>query len=366
MFQYLESVWSKSKITLPLINGAINATCEIGNISSRWNAAFNLPFRVMNLIAHRELDHQILFESAAVASLFVPFYGRYAAIAIDLLSVVVSYRQGHRETSPTSPTDSDVALTSAPDQLTLKWGRLCMRTQNVAFGLLRKQTRRNYCTLGTNFAKTATKLFLLALKKLEKIAAKEAAEEIAKKFGNVVVEKIGKKAAEEAGQEIAKQIPVFGLAIGTILAIHRFSSGQFLRGCGEIVSGTASCIPVYGTILSLGMDALLLGVDIREIMIRPALQDAMGNLIVASMSLNLPSALEILGIDPKTNPERQQVQQAFREFSLLLHSDDLHRILFLDGLAEEERKENRKNLNDALLTLGKIGQLLKADGFAIS
>lgn len=85
----------------------------------------------------------------------------------------------------------------------------------------------------------------------EKIAAQVAAS----------YAKIGGRAAVASA---AKKIPLVCVGIACAMAKERFEKGDYVKGSLEVVSGIAACVPIFGTAVSLGIDAGVLASDLSE------------------------------------------------------------------------------------------------------
>ena len=69
--------------------------------------------------------------------------------------------------------------------------------------------------------------------------------------------------ARHTSKSVGKKIPFVGLAIGAGFGIWRSVYGDYEGACLEVASGAASTIPGVGTAASLGVDAILAGIDIN-------------------------------------------------------------------------------------------------------
>ena len=67
----------------------------------------------------------------------------------------------------------------------------------------------------------------------------------------------GKYLSKFAGKSLMKKIPVIGAMAGLGFAAGRAMRGDWLGASGEVASGLASTVPMYGTAASFGIDALL-------------------------------------------------------------------------------------------------------------
>jgi len=71
--------------------------------------------------------------------------------------------------------------------------------------------------------------------------------------------KIGGEAAVKSA---AKKIPLVCVGVACAMAKDRFEKGEYIAGTAEVVSGVAACVPVFGTAVSLGIDAAVLASDL--------------------------------------------------------------------------------------------------------
>ncbi len=170
----------------------------------------------------------------------------------------------------------------------------------------------------------------IALKKtteqVSKVVVKEAAEEVGEAVAKKAVEKLGKetgkRVSKKAVETFGKIVPVAGVAWGCGCMFWRFYHGQIVKGLGELASGVAGCFPGYGTVISLGIDTVLLGTDIAETVssVR-APPDALTSSII--IQLNPQSAYRILGIAPSEAGlrDRKAIDDVFARFHKLIESD---------------------------------------------
>tara|TARA_B100000427_G_scaffold54202_1_gene41889 strand:+ start:65 stop:2203 length:2139 start_codon:yes stop_codon:yes gene_type:complete len=105
--------------------------------------------------------------------------------------------------------------------------------------------------------------------------AKRAGGKFVKKSVQKIGQKIGKKVGAKAltkiagkgiGKSIAKKIPGVSLVMGAAFAVDRLKDGDILGAGMELLSGAAATVPGWGTAASLGIDAMLMGKDIKESM----------------------------------------------------------------------------------------------------
>ena len=88
------------------------------------------------------------------------------------------------------------------------------------------------------------------------------------KAGQKISAKLTKAAAkmggEAAAKSAAKKIPLLCIALGLYFAGERLKNGQYVKACGEVLSGIVGNVPVYGTAASLGLDSAMLADDLKE------------------------------------------------------------------------------------------------------
>ncbi len=361
MFQCVERGWKNRDVILPSINIAINVACVLGKVSSAWAAAFNLPLRMLNTLGHYRVGPRLAAESCAYALQFDPTFGRFSAIITDILSAVLSYSFRPDDTPMLMEIDKDGRSRDI---------NLHARIIAVAYRLMRNRFYNTVSTVSSGCVKIANKVHLVDVTRVTEEAVREAVEVAGKGYSKAVVEKTAKELAESAGHEITKRIPIFSIAVSTMLALHRFSQGQFWRGLGELTSGAASCIPGYGTMASLGLDIVLISMDIGEVVARPALEDKNGDPIISALPLDLPGAHWILGTDPKTTSNQAQIEDAYHRFYEYLYSDGLREELFTrtktfsggtqlnDSFLQDERRRREKSLQDCKDALAKVREIL--------
>ncbi len=107
--------------------------------------------------------------------------------------------------------------------------------------------------------------------KLAKRSATKFAKKSITKIGTKVAKKTGVKAITKiagkgVGKSIAKKIPGVSLIMGGAFALDRLKDGDILGAGMELLSGAAATVPGWGTAASLGIDAMLMGKDIKESM----------------------------------------------------------------------------------------------------
>ena len=110
-------------------------------------------------------------------------------------------------------------------------------------------------------------------KETTEVVAKEAAEQGAKSASKILEKtlskeilewsgKTGAKAAKVAGKTVGKKLPFVGLVIGAAFAAQRAREQDFFGAGLELASGIAAMVPGLGTMVSIGIDAVLVGRDI--------------------------------------------------------------------------------------------------------
>ncbi len=362
IYRCVERGWKSRDVILPSINIAINIACMLGKVSSAWVAVFNLPLRALNTLGHYHIGH-LAVESFAFAYQFDPIR-RVGAIITDILSAGVSYSFGPDDKPWIGEEDKD---------LSTRYISLHSRIVAVAYRLITNRLHSTASTISSGGIKLVSKWnFLVDIAITTEAATRKVVEVAGERYSKAIVEEAAKEVAETAGHEVAKRIPIFSIAISTMLAFYRFSQGQFWRGVGELASGAASCIPGYGTAASIGLDIVLISMDIGEVIVRPPLRDAKKHPIINAMPLDLPGAYWILGIDPKTNPRQEQVEESYRQFHDYVHSDKLKKelieqlepIRFTDGtqqsqyFLENEKREHRRLLQDCKDVMVKVREVL--------
>jgi hypothetical protein len=80
----------------------------------------------------------------------------------------------------------------------------------------------------------------------------------------VVAREIVKLVGKRRASSVVPKIPGVGLIVGSAIGIYRFGKGDPGRALMEIGSGAASCIPIYGTGVSVVMDCCIVGIDLHE------------------------------------------------------------------------------------------------------
>lgn len=76
-------------------------------------------------------------------------------------------------------------------------------------------------------------------------------------IGAAALYKGGKYLSKFAGKSLVKKIPVIGAMAGLGFAAGRAMRGDWLGASGEVASGLASTVPMYGTAASIGIDSWL-------------------------------------------------------------------------------------------------------------
>ena len=108
-----------------------------------------------------------------------------------------------------------------------------------------------------------TKMAKRAGGKFVKKSVQKIGQKIGKKIGTKAITKI---AGKGIGKSIAKKIPGVSLVMGAAFAVDRLKDGDILGAGMELLSGAAATVPGWGTAASLGIDAMLMGKDIKESM----------------------------------------------------------------------------------------------------
>ena len=102
-------------------------------------------------------------------------------------------------------------------------------------------------------------------KALEKGTEKEL-EKGTEKASDKAVEKASEKTLAKVGEKsfaksLLKKIPGIGLGMAAYFASERIGEGDYLGAAGEVASGVASLVPVWGTAVSAGIDVGLAARD---------------------------------------------------------------------------------------------------------
>ncbi len=140
------------------------------------------------------------------------------------------------------------------------------------------------------------------------------------------MEKLGTKAGKQfsikAMETLGKVTPFVGIVFGVGGMACRFYHGQIVKGLGELASGVAGCFPGYGTVISLGIDAILVGADYAE---SKSSERATPDVLTSSfiIQLNPQNAYKILEIAPREAAlrSRKAIDDIFALFHKLLESD---------------------------------------------
>jgi len=129
---------------------------------------------------------------------------------------------------------------------------------------------------------------------------------------------IGAKMAKgPALDAVLKQVPVISMAFACLLAANRFVRGyqrgeriQYAKGVLEIFAGALTTFPGYGTTLALQINTLMAAHDFYEV-----LNDA------TEVNPDINSAHRILGLNPRRQATKEEIDGAFRQLSYLTHPD---------------------------------------------
>ena len=106
-------------------------------------------------------------------------------------------------------------------------------------------------------------------KELEKATEKTGEKELEKgteKASDKAVEKASEKTLAKVGEKsfaksLLKKIPGIGLGMAAYFASERIGEGDYVGAAGEVASGVASLVPVWGTAVSAGIDVGLAARD---------------------------------------------------------------------------------------------------------
>lgn len=121
------------------------------------------------------------------------------------------------------------------------------------------KTARVWEEVSTGLGKTSGKFVTKEVAETaEKVVGKGVAKTLTKGAEKGVLKALTKTAIFSA----VKKIPGIGLLLGLGLGAMRISSGDYVGGAMEIVSGVLSSFPGAGTMLSLGVDAALVAKDL--------------------------------------------------------------------------------------------------------
>lgn len=96
------------------------------------------------------------------------------------------------------------------------------------------------------------------------IGAKPAAAAAAESAGKIAAKEGAEAAGKGLGKTFIKKIPGVSLLTGIAFGGLRAAQGDFLGAAGEVASGAAATVPGWGTAISLGIDAALLGRDVKR------------------------------------------------------------------------------------------------------
>ena len=102
------------------------------------------------------------------------------------------------------------------------------------------------------------------LKSLDDKAIKEGEKTMAKAAKNTILKESASKAAAWTVKKVGKKLPIVGLGIGAAFAAQRALEGDFWGAGLELASGIASLMPGIGTMVSIGIDGILVAKDISK------------------------------------------------------------------------------------------------------
>lgn len=109
---------------------------------------------------------------------------------------------------------------------------------------------------------------------------------------------VGKAFGKGASKSALKKIPVLGGLIGLFFGIQRFKNGEIVEGILEIGSGIASVIPGVGTVISLGIDALLLFKDLSGLDLTGGVVDTAKKVGSVGKKIGMSALKKIAGFGP--------------------------------------------------------------------
>ncbi len=373
MFHCLEN-WKGNQVVRSSVNIAINTACEIGKVSPELTAVLNLPFRALGMISSQRKTSVLggCIETLVLASLFFP-YGRYISIAFEL-GFILSSRRGFGADRDEAP-NARPQLQGSVD-MNLERMDFDGRVRGAVFSLTSNRYIDDWDAMVGAGVKIVKKYSLFAsLREFRSLL------ETALAVMPQVVEVSDKMFLEQAIKETTKQIqilvkrlPVFGLAVGTLFAIQRISRGQLWRGVAEVASGVAGCFPGYGTMLSIGLDVVIVGLDVRDVRNNKQLSNEKDvNALLEKVPLNVPSAYYILGFGSNVHPEREELQAAHNHFYVIVSKSCLQNLARIESedegdAADKEDHQEREELytqgmQRGFLALQKVQQLLGLDEF---
>ena len=154
-----------------------------------------------------------------------------------------------------------------------------------------------------------------------RFAFTQVGTKICTEIGKIIAQKLavegGKEVGKNAAKSIVKQLPVISFFIGCGLAVYRCSNGEYWRAVGEFASGFAACFPGHGTAVSIAIDIAMAGYDVYEVW---NVTEAGGDPVV---QIDLNIAYQTVGINlaENNNPDREEVDHAYRAQAFLLHPD---------------------------------------------
>ena len=374
MFHCLEN-WTGSRIMRSTVNIAINTACEIGKVSPELTAVLNLPFRALNMISSQRKTSVLggFMETFAFAALFLPSGGRQFSIGIDLTSMLFSYIFADRD--------------EAPNRQPLLHGKVDMeeerirfdgRIRSVVFGLASNHQENDHDAILSTIIKVGEKYEFFSSLRETRVFLKEAMtkmSQVVEVSDKVVLEQTIKKTKGEI-QALVKQLPVFGLAVATLLAIRRISRGQLWRGVGEVASGVAGCFPGCGTVISIGLDVVICGLDIRDARNdHLLLKEHNVDVLLEKVPLNIPAAYRILGFGSNVHPGREELQTAHNRLYVIISKGCMKELAEISGEKIDEgtagaveyhqRREEvaEQEMQRGFLVLQKIQRLLGLEEF---
>lgn len=103
----------------------------------------------------------------------------------------------------------------------------------------------------------------MTAEQLQKAADAFMKTESGKKIAQKVAASYAKVGGKAMAASVAKKIPLACVGIACAMAKERYEKGEYVKAGLEVVSGVAACVPVFGTAVSLGIDAAVLLSDLQ-------------------------------------------------------------------------------------------------------
>ena len=152
------------------------------------------------------------------------------------------------------------------------------------------------------------------------------------KMGKQALEKSEKKVVESTAKAVSQWIPFVCVVMGTYNAYLRFVERQYWRGVGEVVSVFANSAGfvfppavVGGPIISIVLDAGMLGADIAEYGSAPSTQTVETRPLAIVIQFDLESSYCVLkfGSNPTPPPTQAEVDVVFTHLTQSIQLQDL-------------------------------------------